>query len=54
MQQAFARDVTQAGTPTVVRTYEGLDHDATVNPSLRDSVPFVLDLMSTRKRAHAQ
>ncbi|VVD65370.1 lipase [Pandoraea cepalis] len=54
MQQAFARDVAQAGTTTLVRTYEGLDHDATVNPSLRDSVPFVLDLMSTRKRAHAQ
>ncbi|AJP56077.1 lipase [Pandoraea vervacti] len=54
MQQAFAQDVTKAGTKTLVRIYKGLDHDATVNPSLRDSVPFILDLMATKKRARAQ
>lgn len=54
MQQAFARDVAAAGTQTVVRVYDGLDHDETVNPSLRDSVPFVLKQMAADKRAHAQ
>jgi len=54
MQQAFARDVAAAGTTTVVRVYDGLDHDAAVNPSLRDSVPFVLKLMAPEKRARAQ
>ncbi len=54
MQQAFARDVAKAGTTTVVRVYEGLDHDATLNPSLRDSVPLILRLMTTEKRARAQ
>ncbi|VVD74458.1 alpha/beta hydrolase [Pandoraea anhela] len=54
MQQAFARDVTKAGTKTLVRVYQGLDHDATVNPSLRDTVPFLLQLMSTKKGARAQ
>lgn len=54
MQKAFARDVAKAGTKTTVRMYDGLDHDATVNPSLRDSVPFILQLMPTKKRAPAQ
>lgn len=54
MQKAFARDVAKAGTKTTVRMYDGLDHDATVNPSLRDSVPFILQLMSTKRRASAQ
>lgn len=44
MQQQFARDVQAAGTPTNVHLYPGLDHSGAVNPSLRDSVPFVLGL----------
>lgn len=54
MQQAFARDVAGAGTATVVRLYPGLDHDATLNPSLRDSIPFVLKRLAADKRARAQ
>lgn len=54
MQQAFAHDVAKAGTATRVQLYDGLDHDATLNPSLRDSVPFILEQMSTKRRAHAQ
>lgn len=42
MQKQFAADVKAAGTQTDVHTYAGLDHSGTVNPSLRDSVPFVL------------
>ena len=42
MQQRFADAVQRAGTQTEVRLYEGLDHSGTVNPSLRDSVPFIL------------
>ncbi|GAB3627673.1 lipase [Pandoraea terrae] len=42
MQQAFVHDLTAAGTKVDAHVYEGLDHEATVNPSLRDSVPFVL------------
>nr|WP_230857961.1 MULTISPECIES: alpha/beta fold hydrolase [Yersinia] len=42
MQQRFASAVKASGTVTVVREYPGLDHSGTVNPSLRDSVPFVL------------
>ncbi|VVE61330.1 lipase [Pandoraea pnomenusa] len=55
MQQAFARDVASAGTHVVTRVYDGLDHDATVNPSLRDSVPFVYRQMpKSTARASAQ
>ncbi|MFU0444681.1 alpha/beta hydrolase [Pseudocitrobacter faecalis] len=43
MQQRFANAVQRAGTQTEVRLYEGLDHSGTVNPSLRDSVPFILN-----------
>lgn len=42
MQKQFAEDVKAAGTPTEVHLYPGLDHSGTVNPSLRDSVPFIL------------
>ncbi|MEO3988654.1 alpha/beta hydrolase [Pseudocitrobacter cyperus] len=42
MQKRFAKAVKDAGTPTEIRIYEGLDHSGTVNPSLRDSVPFIL------------
>jgi len=42
MQKQFAADVKAAGTPAEVHLYPGLDHSGAVNPSLRDSVPFVL------------
>lgn len=42
MQQQFAEDVKAAGTAVEIHRYPGLDHSGTVNPSLRDSVPFVL------------
>jgi len=42
MQKKFAADVKAAGTQTEVYLYPGLDHSGAVNPSLRDSVPFVL------------
>lgn len=42
MQKQFATDVKAAGTQAEVHFYPGLDHSGTVNPSLRDSVPFVL------------
>lgn len=42
MQKQFAADVKAAGTPAEVYLYPGLDHSGAVNPSLRDSLPFVL------------
>lgn len=42
MQKQFAEDVKAAGTETEVHLYPGLDHSGAVNPSLRDSIPFVL------------
>lgn len=45
MQQHFAQAVQQAGTQVTLRNYPGLDHSGAVNPSLRDSVPFVLQHM---------
>lgn len=42
MQQQFADDVKAAGTQVDVHRYADLDHSGTVNPSLRDSIPFVL------------
>lgn len=42
MQKQFAADVKAATTPVEVHLYPGLDHGGTVNPSLRDSIPFVL------------
>ncbi len=48
MQQQFAQDVQAAGTKAEVYIYPGLDHSGTVNPSLRDSVPFVLGLNKNR------
>jgi Secretory lipase. len=44
MQQQFAKDVSAAGTQVQTHLYPGLDHSGTVNPSLRDSVRFVLGL----------
>ncbi|MEW5559904.1 alpha/beta hydrolase [Enterobacter asburiae] len=48
MQQQFARDVRAAGTQVSEHLYPGLDHSGTVNPSLRDSVPFVLGLKAEK------
>lgn len=42
MQIRFAEAVKASGTPVEVHVYKGLDHSGTVNPSLRDSVPFLL------------
>ena len=42
MQMRFSDAVKAAGTQTEVHIYEGLDHSGTVNPSLRDSVPFIV------------
>lgn len=42
MQKRFADAVEAAGTKTEVHIYDGLDHSGTVNPSLRDSVPFII------------
>lgn len=42
MQLRFADAVKRSGTQAEVHLYEGLDHSGTVNPSLRDSIPFIL------------
>ena len=42
MQMRFSDAVKAAGTQTEVHIYEGLDHSGTVNPSLRDSIPFIV------------
>jgi len=46
MQVKFAQDIKHAGTRAEVHRYIGLDHSGVVNPSLRDSLPFVLQEMS--------
>ncbi|WP_233970416.1 lipase family protein [Pectobacterium versatile] len=43
MQRHFASDVVGAGTSADVHEYKGMSHSETVNVSLRDSVPFVLE-----------
>lgn len=48
MQERFAREVKQAGTQAEVHVYQGLDHSGTVNPSLRNSVPFILDILQEK------
>ena len=45
MQRYFAEDVDISGTISEVHIYPGLDHSATLNYSLRDSVPFVQHIM---------
>lgn len=47
MQQHFARAVEASGTPVTIRNYPGLDYSGAVNPSLRDSVPFVLKALES-------
>lgn len=46
MQQRFAQAVKAAGTQVDIHEYPGLDHSGTVNPSLRDSVPFILKTLA--------
>lgn len=46
MQKIFAADVRNAGTSVEIHEYPGLDHSGTVNPSLRDSVPFIMKIMN--------
>ncbi|MGP2980172.1 alpha/beta hydrolase [Serratia nevei] len=46
MQKKFATDVRKAGTLVEIHEYPGLDHSGTVNPSLRDSVPFIMKVMN--------
>lgn len=49
MQMRFADAVKAAGTQAEVHVYEGLDHSGAVNPSLRDSVPFLLRSQAVQK-----
>ncbi len=49
MQRRFAEAVKSAGTQVDVHIYEGLDHSETVNPSLRDSVPFLIKTLHTEQ-----
>ena len=46
MQGALVRDACAAGSRVTWRRYAGLDHSATVNASLADSLPFVRDLLA--------
>lgn len=41
LQMQLAKDACAAGTVVEAHLYEGLDHSATVNGSLKDSLPFV-------------
>jgi len=45
-QLALVRDACAAGSVVEAHVYAGLDHGATVNASLKDSVPFVRKLMA--------
>lgn len=45
-QILLAADACKAGTRVVKRTYPGLNHGETVNASLKDSLPFVGDVMA--------
>ncbi|MDE4730360.1 alpha/beta hydrolase family protein [Klebsiella pneumoniae] len=49
MQIRFSDAVRNAGTQVDVHLYEGLDHSGTVNPSLRDSLPFLNKVLHSRK-----
>ncbi|HIH5534586.1 TPA: alpha/beta hydrolase family protein [Klebsiella oxytoca] len=49
MQKRFADAVKSAGTRADVHIYEGLDHSGTVNPSLRDSVPFLIKTLNDKR-----
>ena len=45
-QLALVRDACAAGSVVEAHLYAGLDHSATVNASLKDSVPFVRKVMA--------
>jgi pimeloyl-ACP methyl ester carboxylesterase len=48
MQQALVRDACQAGTRLQAHLYPDMDHSGTVNASLKDSLPFVRELLAGR------
>lgn len=48
-QLMLVHDACAAGTTVQAHLYRGLSHDATVNASLRDSLPFAQDLLAGRK-----
>lgn len=50
-QLMLAHDACAAGTTVQAHLYKGLSHDATVNASLRDSMPFAQDLLDGKKIA---
>lgn len=52
IQKKFAADVRKAGTPVEIHEYLGLDHSGTVNPSLRDSLPFIMRVMNGSDISH--
>jgi pimeloyl-ACP methyl ester carboxylesterase len=45
-QLLLVKDACEAGTTIEARLYSGLDHSATVNASLKDSLPFVKKIMA--------
>lgn len=51
MQLRFARDVKAAGTEVEMKEFTGLDHSGTVNPSLRASVPFLLNVLKNAEES---
>ena len=46
MQQKLAQDACKAGAPVQAHVYPGLDHSGAVNGSLKDSLPFVRNLLA--------
>lgn len=51
IQQALVRDACKAGSRVQAHVYPGLDHSGTVNASLKDSLPFVRDLLAGKSVA---
>jgi acetyl esterase/lipase len=51
MQAALVRDACAAGARIVWRRYPGLDHSATVNASLADSLPFARSVLAGQEVA---
>ena len=51
MQAALVRDACAAGARIVWRRYSGLDHGATVNASLADSLPFARSVLAGQQVA---
>ena len=46
MQQALVSDACKAGSPIQAHVYPEMDHSGTVNASLKDSLPFVRNLLA--------